>query len=84
MTNAEERTEWLTKKEYACIHLGVPMTGDEELDSIIRASRSHIYVSDEEMKWTPKEELESTFDPREYTQKGVSESDPKRTEKRDE
>lgn len=28
----------LTKREYACIHLGIPETGDPELDEIIRKS----------------------------------------------
>lgn len=28
----------LTKREYACIKLGIPETGDEELDELIRKS----------------------------------------------
>lgn len=28
----------LTKREYACIKLGIPETGDEELDDLIRKS----------------------------------------------
>ena len=29
-------TDGLTKLEYACIHLGVPKTGDPDLDEVIR------------------------------------------------
>lgn len=34
--NSELKFTGLTKREYACIHLGIPESGDAELDALIR------------------------------------------------